>query len=534
MISFALLTGIYAYGIFFLGVGKVLTSSAISVLTFLYIFSLAGIFLKEWKNHLFSFTGFDKKSLFIVCILFLFLVINGIGALGPEYAFDALWYHLSLPKLYLSNHAIYHIPGGLFYYSDMPKLGEMLFIVAVSLHTEILANFTQMVFGVLICFLLFQFSKKYYSLFVSLLVVLIFYANLVVSWESTVAYIDLIRTFYEFFALLLFLQWVEVRKDRYLYLSSTMLGLAITTKLLALGSLFMVSAILFYLVFKQTGRLRTTVVKTTLFTILALCIPSPWFIFSFLHTGNPVYPFFTPIYPTQASWSLLNPIQFFNDIFMIFTHAADPVLPIYIIMLPLLVFIRKSRKEIKILAVYCLGVLLIWYITPRTGGGRFILPYLPAFSLLFGELVSLLAKKKIYHRYRTVLIYTVIILALSSLCYRSIAVSKYLPYLLGKESKQSFLLKHLNFSFGDFLDVDGKIAKQIKPTDVVLLIGFHNLYYVDFPFVDSSSIQKGDRFTYVATQHTKLPKEFSHAKKVYEEGRTGVILYYVGEKRWGK
>jgi len=51
--------------------------------------------------------------------------VNIIGVFGPELAFDALWYHLTLPKLYLVHHSIFFIPGGLLYYSGMPKIAEM-------------------------------------------------------------------------------------------------------------------------------------------------------------------------------------------------------------------------------------------------------------------------------------------------------------------------------------------------------------------------------------------------------------------------
>jgi hypothetical protein len=161
-----------------------------------------------------------------------------------------------------------------------------------------------------------------------------------------------------------------------------------------------------------------------------------------------------------------------------------------------------------------------------------MLPYLPALSLVAGEIFFVLSKSKRYRYYYLSLIAMVFVIAISSLVYRAVAVSKYIPYLMGRESKQQFLLAHLNFAFGDFIDIDGGIQKRLAPRDVVLLIGFHNLYYVNFSFIDSSYIQKGDRFTYIATQHTTLPQEYVNAQKVFEEKKTGVILYTVGEKRW--
>src|SRR2546430_2512389 len=79
-----------------------------------------------------------------------------------------------------------------------------------------------------------------------------------------------------------------------------------------------------------------------------------------------------------------------------------------------------------------------------------------------------------------------------SICYRSIANAKYIPVLLHKETKAAFLTRHLHFHYGDFYDSDNFFQKQISSTDMVLLYGFHNLYYIDFPFIDASWVTKGD------------------------------------------
>jgi len=126
----------------------------------------------------------------------------------------------------------------------------------------------------------------------------------------------------------------------------------------------------------------------------------------------------------------------------------------------------------------------------------------------------------------------VIIVSFFSIGYRGLANAKYLPVILGFESKAEFLEKHLNFSFGDFYDIDGYFANNIKPTDKVLLYGFHNLYYVDFPFIDSSWVKKGDIFNYIAVQNAILPQRFSAWSLIYKNRKTGVSLYSLGGKRW--
>lgn len=530
--SVALFIGLYAYGIFLLGVTGNLFILPLFLLTILFGVCTSYYFSKKNWRFFKTIPVHDKFSITAFILLVILAGVNLLGAVGPEYSFDAVWYHLTLPKLYLTNHAISHIPGGLFYYSDMPKLGELLYVAALAFHSEIVAKIIHYVFGLLICIHLYQYARKWYPQRISLLVVAIFYGNLVVAWESTVAYIDLIRTFYEFLAVTVFINWISAKKDSYLYVSALFLGFAITTKLLALGSLFILSILGLYVLKSQGYAWPSISKKIITFVCIALLVPFPWFVFSYINTGNPVYPFFTALYPTHSSITLLNPAIFLKDFFQLFTSAADPVSPVYLMFLPFLLFFPFFRKEIKMLTLYSLGVCIMWYITPRTGGGRFILPYLPVLSLIVGEILSRFSKQKKYYSYNLLSVVMVFVILISTILYRGITNSKYIPYVIGKESKQTFLINHLNFSFGDFIDIDNGIQKQLKPSDIVLLVGFHNEYYVAFPHIDISYIKKNDRFTYIATQRTTLPGHFQFAKKVYDEPRTGVVLYYVGEQRW--
>jgi hypothetical protein len=204
-------------------------------------------------------------------------------------------------------------------------------------------------------------------------------------------------------------------------------------------------------------------------------------------------------------------------------QAADPVSPFYMICLPLIIIMfPRFKKEIKLVAMYSLLSIIIWYITPHIGGGRFILPYLPAFSILCAGVMSELSHKKIVYRF---LISVIIFISIVSIAYRFGANKKYIPVIVGKETKQEFLSNNLNFTFGDFYDTDNYFKNHLKPTDSVLLYGFHNLYYVDFPFIDSSWVKKGETFNYIAVQNTKLPKRFSNWKLVYKNDKTLVKLY---------
>lgn len=544
MFTFALLIGIYSYIIFTLGIAGLLYKNLI-ILSSLVFWGIAFYWFRksliQTVRDLRRIGKIKSKLLFFLVLIFVFqATINLIGTLGPELAFDALWYHLTLPKVYLDNHSIFFIRGGLLYYSAMPKLGEMLYLASLALSNEILAKIIHFSFGLLTCLALYKLQRKFFSPLISMIGVVIFYSNLVVSWESITAYVDLIRTFFEIMALWAFINWQEDLGKKWFILSAIMIGLAITTKLLAIGSLLVFSALIFLSSrpkWRRHHEVDSTLVVDLIhylltYWIIALAVPLPWFIFSYINTGNPVHPFFSSIY--KITPEPLSVFAFFKQIWNLFTNSPDPLSPLYMIFLPLIVFsFSKIRQEIKIILLYCALAVVVWYFTPRTGGGRFILPYLPAFSIIYAACLNFFMenKKKYGKLFPKFLIILIILVSLISIGYRFVANYKYIPVLLGKETKEKFLVDHLNFSFGDFYDTDNFFKDHIKPTDRVLLFGFHNLYYIDFPFIDSSWLKKEDRFNYIATQNTKIPVKYQDWQLIYANERTKVKLYQVPGRR---
>lgn len=528
MFVFTIIIGLYSYAILFLGLLHLLYKQVIFATTIIFLL-LSFIFFKK-GSHLFKFIAPNNILSKLLLVIFLAqLVINFIGSLGPELGFDALWYHLTLPKIYLLNHAVIPIPGGLLYYSEMPRLAEMLYTAALSFGTEQIPKIIQLLFGLFTSIAIFKIAKKHTNKNLAFLALVIFYSNLVVDWESITAYIDLARTFFEIMALWGFIEWFDRRKKRWFIFSAITLGFAIGTKLLALTSLIIFSVMIVIVSIKNKQRVRSLFNSLFVYWLICFVISFPWFILSFIHTGNPVYPFFSDLYKTGLSANVINPIKFLSDIWTLFVHADDPISPVYIITVPFLFLnFKKFSTQLKLITYYSLIAIFIWYITPRTGGGRFILPYLPAFSLVVIGAIS----KERNEIYRKCIILVIIFISLTSIVYRGIANKKYFPVIFGKESKQEFLTKNLNFSFGDYYDTDSYFKNHIKESDTVLLYGFHNLYYIDFPFIDSSWVKKGDRFNYIALQQGDLPKQYRKWQLIYKNDTTNVKLFSLDNKKW--
>ena len=522
----AILIGLYGYLILLIGVSGVLSRQIILTATFVFVLTAFIVFRKKVRFKKISLRRFNQKNLFfytLIATLFLLGFINLIGALGPELAFDALWYHLTLPKLYLQKGSFFFIPGGTLYYSTMPQLTEMFYLASLALHSEILAKIVHFIFGLGICLSIYKIAKHYLTIEFSLLATIVFYSNLVVAWESTTAYIDLSRTFFELLAFWGIVKWIEDRKMRWLIYSGLTIGLAISTKLLSFGTLGLLLIFIFFYSFKLKDPFIKMFKSMVFYVCLAILVPLPWFIHAFINRGNPFYPLFSGDLQGETQISPLSVLNFVQDIWQVFTHAADPVSPVYVVFLPLsfLIFKKFNAKE-RIFFYFSAASIVLWYLTPRTGGGRFLTPFLPALSILVVLTLNLLKKQKMLFRLSVAFI---LFISFTTILFRGIANHRYVNYVLGKESKEDFLKKHLEFDHGNFADIDGYFSKNIKPGDKVLLYGFHNLYYVNFPFIDGSWVKKGDKFNYIAVKEGELPEKFKNWKMIYSNEVTQVKLY---------
>ena len=523
MFLVALIIGLYSYLIFFLGILDLLYKNIIISLSIVY-FSVVFIFILKSKaiNIGFTKTKLSKYSKLFLFLIFIQAAVNLIGALGPELSFDALWYHLTIPKFFLENHKIFHIPGNLLYYSDLPKNIDLIYLFALSFSNEILAKIIHFSFGLLSILALFKLSRKFLNQEFSLLSCLIFYSNLVVGWQSTTSYVDLGRTFFEIVAIYKFLLWIDRKKLKYLIYSAIMVGFSLSVKISAFNSIGIFILLITLIYLNKKINFSKYIKSISKFIFYSLLVPLPYFLFSYFHTDNPIYPLF------EKNFSLIydsNPISILN----LFLFASDPINPVYLIFLPLIIlFFKRFEYKAKILIFYSVFSIILWFIISSGGGSRFILPYLPAFSILAVISISFI-KNKVFKKYLLILI---LMISISSIGYRALANKKYIPVILNRETKSEFLTKNLNFSFGDFYDTDGYFKKNIRREDRVLLYGFHNLYYVDFAYIDSSWVKKGDKFNYIAVQNSTLPERFLDWKEIYYNSKTKVRLYSKEGKEW--
>lgn len=414
---------------------------------------------------------------------------NFFSALGPEIGFDALWYHLTIPKLYLEFGKVFHIPGGLLYYSEMPRWTEMIYLTLLQAMSDTGPHLVNWLSGLGIIICLYLISRQFLNRIYSLLSVAMFYASPIVSWLSSSAYIELPRTFWELISFLFIL------KRKY-FLTALSMGIALSIKFHSIGSLAILTLIA-YMLFKNP-------LKSFLMALLAILVAVPWFIMADLNTGYPLYPLGAGIIDSQlsSSPSFFQPLSFLGNFWKVFLAPDDLISPIYVTILPfLMISIKKVWQKFHPLVIFFLLSSLLWGITPPTGGGRFLIPYLPLWSVLVSGVIFVQTK---WNKY--LLIFASIVIISFNIFYRLAASYRLRNFLLGNESKQANICQRLDFSLGTFVDCDGFFEKNLSSKDLVYVSGVHNLFYLNFPFVHETWYH-GQPFNYILLQNQKLSLE---------------------------
>lgn len=437
----------------------------------------------------------DKKKLTtLIWVPIIFLgILNLITVFTPEIGFDALWYHLTLPKLWLLKQKWY-FEGGLLYYSVMPRLTEIIYTPLIKYSSYIGPKFVQYLSAIGTGIVIWKITSKLkFSTVLKSVAVSIFYCTWLVSWQSGSAYIDLFRTFLESLALYFLINGSWKRGGLFL-------GLAVGTKWLSLGSVGIYAlAFGFPLV------------------LPALLVSLPWFLIALKYTGNPVYPIFSPLLDQSliSIGGIIKNILFLPFIVTFpFDDFLSPVIGILVVISSVSLFCRNKTIQ-KIALVGILGAIFSVVLNPPSS--RFLLPFLPALIISSVYLVGLLK-----HSIANVFVYTVIISSVLIIGLRFIAVSKYLPLLLGRVTQNVFLSKISAKLPDTFIDSDNYVQDNIPKSSKIAIDKLHNLYYFPYNFDHTSWTNSLMDYDYLITKNT-LPSDIEG--ELLHTNNVGIQVY---------
>ena len=500
--------GILSYSAFVLGALQLLYPAVVYLLVGLYAFlALAGWLSLQCPLEIKSKSSYETRLSFwdrcIGAILIACLFLGFFLVLTPAIGKDALSYHLAVPKLFLKHHGIYFIPGNIF--AQYPLNSEMLFTVALVLRGDVLAKGINFVMALCILLGMWQFARHHISeiAFVPF-ALLVFYTIPSVFVSSHMAYSDLSVSFYAFLAVYSFVNWFRRREDQWLILCGVLSGLAISTKYTALllpflGCLGILWACRHHRVSNQhMSRLLLAYVTC------AVVVGSPFYMKNWIMTGNPFYPFLYEIFdgrgwdPEQARlydefvrslgmgrglWDyLLLPWNVSVNAKM-HSPQFDGILgPVFILILPFAIGMRKVAIGVKIAMAYCFFTFMFWASSAQQI--RYLMPVFPFLALMTAYVLSY------YHRRRAVFGVLLVLIA-GSLGFSGYHIArdflKIRPVgvITGSEDRDAFLNRMIP-SYSMFQYINRELPEDSK----IFLIYMKNLGYLcDRPYYSDSMFE---------------------------------------------
>ena len=385
---------------------------------------LAALTLLLWRDVLATFralTGRTRRWLIVdrppgMVGLPLMALMAGWGlliliqTLAPETQYDAVSYHLALPRLYIEQQRFVLTPENIqsWFYLGM----DMNFLLAMLLGGQIAAKLLNLVFLALNALIVFVAGRRFFSARAGLLAAVLYVATPITAWNSTTAYTDVPLATFGLLAAVATYLWLEERRAGWLAVAGLMGGFAISVKLnagLMLAGIGLVALVA--LVARRQlawGRLWRS---GAAFTAAFVASVFPWPALRFARTGNPVYPFAKNIFPeseamvqvSSGAGAVTGPVLEYSRTGSIlelpWTMTFDAsrfsgdlphsALGLGLLGLLLLAFVRPFSRH----ALFFGGVLLLFLITwvmtwPLP---RYISPGLPLIYLLVGYALASLA-----------------------------------------------------------------------------------------------------------------------------------------------
>ena len=288
----ALGSGILGLTVFLMGV-------TVGFRTLYFVILLLAISLFTWKHILNWFhqwvqikTLFSKNGFVIALAL-------GTGpvllwalatALAPPLHFDALTYHLALPRLYLLAGNMVYTPDNVFW--GMPQQIEMLYTLAMALGGAEAATILGWGLGVLTLLGLLGYIKEKINLRAGWVAVACLLGGRSLAISLAWGYTEWPVMWYGLGMIVALDMWRDSSKRSYLLLAAALAGFALGSKYTA-GQLLLIGLVIIaWEGFRKHD--RRTLANLVLFGALAALLSVPWWIKNWLATSNPFYPLLFP------------------------------------------------------------------------------------------------------------------------------------------------------------------------------------------------------------------------------------------------
>jgi hypothetical protein len=392
-------------------------------------------------------------SLFFAVCLGLVLVGTALTAATPVTDGDALCYHLQVPKVFLMNGSVGFAPD--LHETVYPLVTEMLYAIALEFRGPVACRGIQWVLGLV-------FAANVTALARPVLKRRAWWAGAIavavpaVSNGMSAPLNDVALAAFGTAAIFAWVRFHERPSGTAAILAGLLAGLAIGVKYPALVLCGLLAPAIALRVLDR--RLSTAgaprprwLALAWLYLVTTLAAGGWWYLRAYVHTGNPVYPFFRDVFggaglaevlapgkrPLPVTWfnllSALVPLSLQPDRFDSFSHQFGPV---FLLFLPA-VFLYRAPRRVLILMGLSYAFLMICMAQRQSM--RFLLIALGPMSIGVAYLASIWCHRPTVPA-RLLIAVLVAVMGLEA----SVAVARsrhVLAVLLGRESAAEFLAR---------------------------------------------------------------------------------------------
>jgi hypothetical protein len=359
----------------------------------------------------------------LIVILLLIWLLHLLQVPTPETGFDAVWYHLPIIDSFVQAHRIHYVPE--YYQSLNPLFSDLIFLLGYQLWGDVGAKLVAYLFGISLILVSYQLSRLFLNRSWSILAVIIISTFQVVSWQSASFYVDVAKAMWELVSI-----WLLVKGK--IKLAAAMFGSSLATKLFSL-LIYPVMLVNVWLVNK-----KNIWQNVTIFLLISLAIVLPFYIFTYLHSGNPFYSLTLHSQDLAENIWLTQTLRLLSSLFFLI-FAADYTTGLFLVFLPILIYwllkhdLTSSEKNLLFFTIW--QYLVWWYVPPTST--RYALSGFITFLILLMISVQWLAARKV--AFQIPIYLTIFIMTIFSLMPRLFVAKRSLIYLLGQQTKQQYI-----------------------------------------------------------------------------------------------
>ncbi len=232
--------------------------------------------------------AWDKWSWMVLGLICVHMILNLFAALAPATGVDSLLYHLAVPDFYLRNGGMVYFPS--MFESNWPLTVQMIFLYAMWLQGDTVAQLLNVWALVLTVVAVYGFVRSYGSL-PALLAGAFYISITAVSYQASVALIDVTATLFLLLSVFVVIHWLEQRQAVSLILAGVLAGWYAASRITNVGSVVALGLALGLLIVWKERRWQAGLFPFFMVGICAFATVLPWYVRSWLYTGNPVYPY---------------------------------------------------------------------------------------------------------------------------------------------------------------------------------------------------------------------------------------------------